>query len=86
MRSEGKIYEHSVDNVVLRDPPLGISPLWTSLSRIFNPQPQPCPGAQRVHVLDGCRHSAPMYELSMQGRQNNVGADCCLPVSHRDKL
>jgi hypothetical protein len=43
-RSEGKIYEHSVDNVVLRDPPLGISPLWTNLSRIFNPQPQPCPG------------------------------------------
>jgi hypothetical protein len=42
--SEGKIYEHSVDNVVLRDPPLGISPLWTNLSRIFNPQPQPCPG------------------------------------------
>jgi hypothetical protein len=33
-----------VDNVVLRDPPLGISPLWTNLSRIFNPQPQPCPG------------------------------------------
>ena len=42
---EGKIYEHAVDNVVLRDPPMGISPLWTNLQRILNPQPQPCPGA-----------------------------------------
>ena len=41
---EGKIYEHLVDNVVLRDPPMGISPLWTNLQRVFNPQPVPCPG------------------------------------------
>lgn len=51
--SEGKIYEHSVDNVVLRDPPLGISPLWTSLSRIFNPQPQPCPGINFDDAVEG---------------------------------
>jgi hypothetical protein len=51
--SEGKIYEHSVTNVVLRDPPLGISPLWTSLSRIFSPQPQPCPGINFDNSAEG---------------------------------
>ena len=61
---EGKIYEHSVDNVVLRDPPMGISPLWTSLQRIFTPQPQPLPGtlslqqgAGPVRMLFRCSNS-----------------------------
>ena len=48
MSREGKIYEHLVDNVVLRDPPMGISPLWTNLQRIFSPQPVPCPGVTVV--------------------------------------
>ena len=51
MRREGKIYEHSVDNVILRDPPLGISPLWTNLQRMLNPQPQPCPGEPWIRIL-----------------------------------
>lgn len=42
--SDGKIYEHTVTNVVLRDPPLGISPLWNTLARLFAREPQPYPG------------------------------------------
>lgn len=42
--SEGKIYEHAVDNVILRDPPMqGVGPLLAGLNLV--PQQQPCPGA-----------------------------------------
>lgn len=37
-----------MDNVILQDPPLGISPLWTNLQRMLNPQPQPCPGELKI--------------------------------------
>ena len=41
--SEGKIYEHAVDNVILRDPPMqGLGPLLSGLNLV--PQQQPCPG------------------------------------------
>jgi hypothetical protein len=47
---DGKIYEHSVDNVILRDPPLSRNPLMAGLNLLRIPQlagaPQaPCPGA-----------------------------------------
>lgn len=38
----GKIYEHSVDNVILRDPPLAENPLFAGLNLI------PLPGLQRI--------------------------------------
>jgi hypothetical protein len=47
---EGKVYEHAVDNVQLRDPPI-TNPLLYGLNYILSPrlQPQqvPCPGAHR---------------------------------------
>ena len=55
---EGKIYEHFVDNVVLRDPPMGISPLWSSLQRIFAPQPQPLPGGLSLIRHWACMNAA----------------------------
>ncbi|KAK9903421.1 hypothetical protein WJX75_005160 [Coccomyxa subellipsoidea] len=46
---KGKIYEHQVDNVILRDPPMLRSPLFAglNLTPLLQPQPQtqPCPGA-----------------------------------------
>lgn len=48
--SEGKIYEHSVDNVQLRDPPI-TNPLLYGLNYILSPSLQgeggqvPCPGS-----------------------------------------
>jgi hypothetical protein len=46
--SEGRIYEHMVDNVQLRDPPI-TNPLLYGLNFLMSPrmQPQgvPCPGA-----------------------------------------
>lgn len=46
--SEGMIYEHSVDNVQLRDPPI-TNPLLYGLNYILaprmQPQAQPCPGS-----------------------------------------
>lgn len=42
----GKIYEHNVDNVLLRDPPMQrTSPLLAGLNLVPSPQQQPCPGA-----------------------------------------
>lgn len=45
----GKIYEHQVNNVILRDPPMLRSPLFAglNLTPLLQPQPQaqPCPGA-----------------------------------------
>lgn len=52
--SDGKVYEHMVTNVVLRDPPLGISPLWTNLARIFSREPLPCPGINFEDLPAGC--------------------------------
>jgi hypothetical protein len=44
---EGRIYEHSVDNVVLRDPPMqGVSPLLAGFNLI--PAQQPYPGGPRA--------------------------------------
>lgn len=45
--SQGLIYEHSVDNVILRDPPMQGFPLLTGLNLVQIPQgmQQPCPGA-----------------------------------------
>ena len=38
----GKIYEHSVDNVILRDPPMAENPLFAGLNLI------PLPGLRRI--------------------------------------
>jgi hypothetical protein len=44
--SEGKIYEHSVDNVILRDPPMqGLGPLLAGLNLVRAPPQQAVPGA-----------------------------------------
>eukprot|EP00879_Flechtneria_rotunda_P000506 GHRR01000610.1.p1 GENE.GHRR01000610.1~~GHRR01000610.1.p1 ORF type:complete len:344 (+),score=81.40 GHRR01000610.1:198-1229(+) len=44
--SEGKIYEHAVDNVILRDPPMqGVGPLLAGLNLVPGTPQQPCPGA-----------------------------------------
>jgi hypothetical protein len=44
--SEGKIYEHAVDNVILRDPPMqGIGPLLAGLNLVPGQPQQPVPGA-----------------------------------------
>lgn len=50
--SDGKIYEHSVTNVILRKPPLGISPLWNTLARLFAREPQPYPGINFQNPAD----------------------------------
>lgn len=43
---DARIYEHSVDNVILRDPPMqGIGPWLAGLNLISTPAQQPCPGA-----------------------------------------
>lgn len=43
--SEGKIYEHAVDNVILRDPPMqGIGPLLAGLNLVPGQPQQPVPG------------------------------------------
>jgi hypothetical protein len=49
LRSEGRIYEHSVDNIVLRDPPMGswIDPLlagWGLVAGRGSTPQMPCPG------------------------------------------
>ena len=45
--SSGKIYEHEVNNVILRDPPKQGNPFLAGLNLIPLPQQQrvPCPGA-----------------------------------------
>ena len=45
---EGKIYEHSVDNVLLQDPPSSKFPIFAGLNLIpsLQGQQQPCPGKQ----------------------------------------
>lgn len=63
---EGKIYEHAVDNVVLRDPPMGISPLWNNLQRIFAPPQQALPGLSRYETQ--CSPAAPEQEASYLSR------------------
>lgn len=54
---EGKIYEHSVDNMQLRDPPI-TNPLLYGLNLLVGPQasPQqvPCPG-ERAAGLAACQ-------------------------------
>lgn len=44
--NKGKVYEHQVDNVILRDPPMQRSPLFVGLdlTPLLQPQQQPCPG------------------------------------------
>ena len=43
--STGKIYEHAVDNVMLRDPPMALkSPLLATINLLRAPQAQPYPG------------------------------------------
>eukprot|EP00877_Chromochloris_zofingiensis_P015223 jgi/Chrzof1/9955/Cz04g21290.t1 len=42
---EGKIYEHAVDNIILRDPPMqGLPPLLAGLNFVPSVPQQPCPG------------------------------------------
>jgi hypothetical protein len=44
--SDGKIYEHAVDNVILRDPPMqGLGPLLAGLNLVRAPPQQAVPGA-----------------------------------------
>ena len=45
--SNGKIYEHAVNNVILKDPPKQGNPFLAGLNLIPLPQAQqqPCPGA-----------------------------------------
>lgn len=44
--SNGKIYEHAVDNIILKDPPKQGNPFLAGLNLIPLPQQQqPCPGA-----------------------------------------
>lgn len=40
--NQGKVYEHSVDNVMLRDPPMARNPLLASLNLV--PIPEAVPG------------------------------------------
>lgn len=42
---KGLIYEHAVDNVILRDPPMQTNPLFARLNLIPSAPSQPCPGA-----------------------------------------
>ncbi|KAF8072764.1 hypothetical protein HT031_000424 [Scenedesmus sp. PABB004] len=43
---QGKIYEHAVDNVILRDPPMqGLGPLLAGLNLVPGAPQQPVPGA-----------------------------------------
>lgn len=45
--SAGKIYEHAVDNVMLRDPPMALnSPLLATINLLRQPQAQPYPGGR----------------------------------------
>ena len=74
---EGKIYEHLVDNVVLRDPPMGISPLWTNLQRVFAPQPVPCPGEDLLHATASLRCMPAFWQLLAF----NAGCGCAVLVS-----
>jgi hypothetical protein len=50
--SEGKIYEHAVDNVILRDPPMqGLGPLLAGLNLVPGTPQQAVPGEGRCEVL-----------------------------------
>lgn len=53
---DGKIYEHSVDNVLLQDPPSKKIPLFAGLNLIpsLQPQQQPCPGKFCLCALAVC--------------------------------
>ena len=52
----GKIYEHSVDNVILRDPPMAENPLFAGLNLI------PLPGLRRIpQVTHGCLTWRPVH-------------------------
>lgn len=58
---EGRIYEHAVDNVILRDPPMqGIGPLLAGLNLVPGTPQQPVPGAwfQPVQQLAQPPHPA----------------------------
>ena len=50
----GKIYEHKVTNVQMRDPPLARSPLSIGMNLIPIPRLQ---GAPQVHVINFCKNS-----------------------------
>eukprot|EP00775_Hariotina_reticulata_P003636 gene3636-3897_t len=57
--SEGKIYEHAVDNVILRDPPVqGIGPLLAGLNLVPGTPQQPCPGAWLKGLEEGAAAAA----------------------------
>lgn len=57
--NSGKIYEHAVDNVILRDPPLATSPFLAGLNLVpAAPQQQPCPG---MWYEDATEQDAPAH-------------------------
>ncbi len=63
-----QVYEHNVDNVLLRDPPAlaATSPLLSRINLVPNMQ-QPCPGAAALVLLAPPRH-APTAPEAVQSR------------------
>lgn len=56
--SDGKIYEHAVDNVILRDPPVQGVPLLAGLNLVPGAPQQPCPGAWFRGLEEGAAAAA----------------------------
>lgn len=65
---DGKIYEHSVDNILLRDPPMATNPpMLAGLNLV--PSQQPAPGALHRGTQDGLGcFSVPVGERELASR------------------
>ncbi|KAF5833258.1 hypothetical protein DUNSADRAFT_10496 [Dunaliella salina] len=76
--SNGKIYEHMVDNVMLRDPPMALnSPLLATINLLRMPQQQPYPGIPTTYqgCADDCSTST--TTSTSVGSNNSVSLSSC---------
>jgi len=84
--SNAKIYEHVVDNVMLRDPPMALnSPLLATINLLRMPQQQPYPGIPTTYqgcADDCCSSSSSSVSLSSYDSlqpelEGSIGSSSC---------